>query len=290
MKKILLIINTHSGVKNSKSQILEAIEVFCKYGYVATAYIPQGVNDSYRYVLKNKVKYEVICVFGGDGTLNEVTNALMKKKKKTPIGYFPSGTMNDFGSNFNLNISFKDIAEKVCDNKNQEFDVGDCNGKFFNYVAAFGAMCDVPYTTSRKTKEYFGNLAYVLEGFSKLDQIKPTRVTYTVNGKKNTINVLFGLIFSGGRVAGQQIVPKSKSKINDGEFNIVLVEYVENLFEMPDVFAILTQRKKYIHKFKASKISFDFSSKVNWTLDGEEARFSNHVSIKNINKALKIKA
>ena len=285
-----MIINTHSGLKNSKHQLLDAMEVFCKYGYSITTYIPQGVNDAYKYLIKDNTKYDVVCAFGGDGTLNEVTNGLMSKKEKPMIGYFPSGTMNDFGSNFNLNIPFKKIAENICKDKYQEFDVGNCNGKYFNYVAAFGALCDVPYTTNRKSKERFGNLAYIFEGMSKLDEIKPIHIKYTIENKTREMNVLFGLVFSGGRVAGNQIVPKNRSKINDGEFNVMFVEYVESFFEIPDYLTILAKRNKYIHRYKTSKITIEFSEKVNWDLDGEEAKLKNIVNIENIHNALKIKA
>lgn len=291
MKKLLMIINNHSGLKNSKSQLLDAMEVFCKNGYNITTYMTQGVNDACNYLKKDKTKYDVVCVFGGDGTLNEVTNGLMTKQEKPMIGYFPSGTMNDFGSNLNLPTDFKEIAENICKDKYTEFDVGECGGRYFNYVAAFGALCDVPYTTNRKIKETLGTLAYFIEGISKLDEIKPISAEFTIDGKTKKMDILFGLIFSGGRVAGQQLVPKTRSKINDGEFNILIVEYVEGLFaNVPDVLTILTQQNKYIHKYKASEINFKFTEELEFDLDGERADFGKDITIKNNHKALKIKA
>ena len=269
---------------------MDAMEVFCKNGYTLTTYLTQRAGDACEYLKKNRIKYDVVSVFGGDGTLNEVTNGLMSKKDRPMIGYFPSGTMNDFGSNFKLDIGFKRIAENICKDKYQEFDVGCCNGKYFNYVAAFGAMCDVPYTTDRQIKKRIGNLAYILKGVSKLDEIAPINVSYTVDGKTENMNVIFGLVFSGGRVAGQQIIPKSKSTLNDGLFNVLLVEYVESPFDIPDYLALLTQSSKYVHQFKTSEITFKFKKKVVWDLDGEEAKFDKVVNIKNIKKALKIKA
>ena len=285
-----MIINAHSGLKNSKSRLIDAMDVFCSKGYDITTYITQGVKDAYKYLKSSKVKYDIVCAFGGDGTLNEVTNGLMSKKEKPMIGYFPSGTMNDFGSNFNLDADFRTIAENICKDEYKEFDVGCCNGQYFNYVAAFGAMCDVPYTTNRKAKEALGTLAYLFEGISKLDTIKPIKVTYTSEGKQKTLNAIFGIIFSGGRVAGQQLVPKTRSKIDDGSFNVIIVEYVEGLFEIPDYLAILTQPSKYVHRLKTSDITFEFEEIVNWDLDGEEAKLDKVVNIKNISKVLKIKA
>lgn len=279
-----------SGVKKSKEHLLEAMEVFSKNGYLITTYITQKTGDATEFLKKDKTKYEIICVFGGDGTLNEVTNGLMQREDKPAIGYFPSGTMNDFGSNFNLNISFKEIAENICKNEYQEFDVGNCNGKYFNYVAAFGALCDVPYTTNRQAKEKLGTLAYILEGVTKLNEIKPIKIKSTIKGKTKTMNVLFGLIFSGGRVAGQQLIAKNKSKIDDGKFNIILVECAEDNKNNPDYLSILTQQSKYIHRLEASEVTLEFEEKVHWTLDGEKAELNNIVNIKNIQKALKIKS
>ena len=291
MAKLLMIINNQSGVKNSKAGLLDAIDVFCEHGYDVTTYITQCKNDAYEYIRKNKIKYDIVCVFGGDGTLNEVSNGLMTKKDKPKIGYFPSGTMNDFGSNFNLGNDFREIAKRICKGKDHSFDVGLCNGKYCNYVAAFGALCDVPYTTNRKAKETFGTLAYIATGLSKLDTIKPIRAKVTVNGKTKDMKLLFGLIFSGGRVAGNQIVSKSKSKMNDGEFNILLVEYVDTpILEVPDLLAVLTQRNKYLHRYKANEVTIKFEDDANWTLDGEEARLTKIVNIKNIKAALTLKA
>ena len=291
MKKLLMIINNQSGVKNSKSHLLDAMDVFCKNGYVITTYITQAKDDAYQYIKNNKVKYDVITVFGGDGTLNEVTNGLMKNSYKPAIGYFPSGTMNDFGSNFNMGSDFKEIAEKICLDSYTEFDVGKFNNKYFNYVAAFGAMCDVSYKTSRSAKEKFGSLAYIFEGIASLSEIKPINVKVTVDGKSKQMTLLFGFIFSGGRVAGQQLVAKNKSSVNDGAFNVLLVDYVPSLFDSLDVFALLAQRSKHIHRYSAKNINLEFEDDdVNWTLDGEEAKPGKVVEISNINKALKIKA
>ena len=148
---MLLMINARSGLKRSKAELLDVIDIFCREGYAVTAYVTQKHGDAYEYLMKNRVRYDVVCVFGGDGTMNEVTNAMMKKKHQPLLGYFPSGTMNDFGSNFDLGSNFKEIAEKICKGHIREFDVGNFNGRYFNYVAAFGAMCDVPFTTDHNT-------------------------------------------------------------------------------------------------------------------------------------------
>lgn len=284
--KLLAIINPNSGTKKSKEQILKALNVFSKNKYIVEVYLTQAQNDAFNYLKNNKTKYDVVCVFGGDGTMNEVVNALAEKKEKPAIGYFPSGTVNDFGSNFNLDEDWEVNAERICKGKYKEFDLGKIDNKYFDYVAAFGAMCDVPYTTKRKMKEAVGTLAYVLEGITKLPDIHPIDVKVKVNGKQYEYRALFGLVFSGGRVASTQLVSKNKSSVNDGNFNVMIVDYVGSV--VPDIIAVLAEQKKHIHWFKSSEIEFEFSEKTVWTIDGEKADFNKKVKITNINKALKM--
>lgn len=277
-----------SGIKNSKNNLLDAIDVFCKNGYDVTTYVTQKRNDAYEYLMNNTVKYDIVCIFGGDGTMNEVSNALMHKKNKPLLGYFPSGTMNDFSSNFNLDSDFRKLAEKICQKRVHEFDVGQFNDRYFNYVAAFGAMCDVPFTTDRNAKETLGNIAYIIEGINKLSNIKKVNVEYVVNNKTYHSDVLFGLIYSGNRVAGMQLADKKTARIDDGMFNVLIVDYVPTFFEAPDILSTLINQDKYIHTFRTDKISLKFKSKTVFTLDGEEAKVKDHVEIKIHKKALKL--
>lgn len=287
--KVLAIVNPKSGLKSSKAHLLEALEVFSKYKYEVELYVTQAKNDAYEYLKNYRKKVDVVCGFGGDGTINEITNALMNKKNKPLLAYFPSGTMNDFGSNFNLGNDWGAIAERICQGNYREFDVGEFNGKYFNYVAAFGAFCDVPFSTNRKSKETFGNLAYIFEGISKLQEIKPINVHVKCGNKDETYDALFGLIFSGNRVAGIEYLDKKKGRIDDGKFNVLIVEYVKDpILGMPLIIETLANQHKYFHWYFNSEIELSFNDKVIWTLDGEEAKIKDKVTIKNIHKALKM--
>ena len=240
--------------------------------------------------MKNRVRYDVVCVFGGDGTMNEVTNALMRREHKPLLGYFPSGTMNDFGSNFDLGNDFVKIAERICEGNVREFDVGKFNDRYFNYVAAFGAMCDVPFTTNRDAKEMLGNIAYIMEGIMKLPEVKMNKIRYTINNRTYKKDVLFGLIYSGNRVAGMELEDKKRSRIDDGLFNVLIVDYVPTVFNAPDLLSTLLQQDKFIHRYRTKAITLEFEDDVVWTLDGEEAKVKDRAEISITNKALRILA
>ena len=283
-----MLINMKSGTKSSKNNLLGAIDVFCKYGYTVTTYITQKANDAYEYLLNNQIEYDIVCVFGGDGTMNEVSNALMRKEYKPKIGYFPSGTMNDFGSNFNLGSDFKAIAERICNGKENSYDVGLCNDQYFNYVAAFGAMCDVPYSTDRNAKEMLGIIAYILEGINKLGEIKKVGLKYKIDDKEYESDVLFGLVFSGNRVSGIELDIEENMAIDDGLFTVIIVDYIAGLFDAPDLLALLLESDKHIHVYRTNNICLNFDDKVPFTLDGEKADIDGVADIKLIPAPLKL--
>ena len=54
------------------------------------------LNDIVKILLEKGSNYDAIIFSGGDGTVNDVVNAVMKLDKQPILGYLPSGTCNDF--------------------------------------------------------------------------------------------------------------------------------------------------------------------------------------------------
>ena len=57
--------------------------------------------------------YEYILIAGGDGTVDSLVNAMMKRNIDLPVGILPVGTANDFGTF--LGIS-SDVKRGMCSN------------------------------------------------------------------------------------------------------------------------------------------------------------------------------
>ena len=288
MFKTLVVINTKSGKVDSKKNILGALEVLSNNDYDLNVYFTKEKGDAFNIVKRKGSRYDVVLTVGGDGTINEVTNAIMKLKRKPKIAYFPSGTMNDFGTNFDLNKDYISIANRLINPRIKEFDVNEFNNIYFNYVAGFGSFTDISYKTKREAKEALGSFAYVLEGVGALQHIKSTKTIVNIDNKKEELDVLFGLIFSGNRVAGMQINNK-RSNIDDGLVNILLVEYTPNLLDYGNYLALFSQKNnKYLHWYSSKEILLEFEEDIMWTLDGEAINGKNKAHIVVNHKALEM--
>lgn len=292
-KKVLVLINPNSGKKNSKESVLDALNVFSANNYQMEIYLSQKPMDVTCYIEENGERFDVVAVFGGDGTLNEATNGLMKLKHKPVISYFPTGTMNDFGTNFGLTNDMKQCANIACVGHIESFDVGKMNSRYFNYVAGFGAFCNVSYETKQELKKQIGNLAYIIKAIHEIPNLHPYHVKMNLDGKVFEKDLMFGLIINGNRVAGFEMVEQADNTFKDGLFDIILVEHTPNpleLYNYPLGVLHPELNMKYVERYQAKSIIIESQEKLAWTLDGEEGEETLVASIENISQTLQIYA
>lgn len=292
-KKVLVLINPNSGKKNSKESVLDALNLFSANNYQMEIYLSQKPMDVTRYIEENGERFDVVAVFGGDGTLNEATNGLMKLKHKPVISYFPTGTMNDFGTNFGLTNDMKQCANIACAGHIESFDVGKMNSHYFNYVAGFGAFCNVSYETKQELKKQIGNLAYIIKAIHEIPNLHPYHVKMNLDGKVFEKDLMFGLIINGNRVAGFEMVEQADNTFKDGLFDIILVEHTPNLLELYNYpLGVLHPElnMKYVERYQAKSIIIESQEKLAWTLDGEEGEETLVARVENISQALQIYA
>lgn len=292
-KKVLVLINPNSGKKNSKESVLDALNVFSANNYQMEIYLSQKPMDVTRYIEENGERFDVVAVFGGDGTLNEATNGLMKLKHKPVISYFPTGTMNDFGTNFGLTNDMKQCATVACVGNIESFDVGKMNSRYFNYVAGFGAFCNVSYETEQELKKQIGNLAYIIKALHEIPNLHPYHVKMNLDGQVFEKDLMFGLIINGNRVAGFEMVEQADNTFKDGLFDIILVEHTPNpleLYNYPLGVLHPELNMKYVERYQAKSIIIESQEKLAWTLDGEEGEETLVARVENISQALQIYA
>lgn len=292
-KRVLVLINPNSGKKNSKEYVLDALNMFSANNYQMEIYLSQKPMDVTRYIEENGERFDVVAVFGGDGTLNEATNGLMKLNHKPIISYFPTGTMNDFGTNFGLTNDMKQCANIACVGHIESFDVGKMNSHYFNYVAGFGAFCNVSYETKQELKKQIGNLAYIIKALHEIPNLHPYHVKMNLDGKVFEKDLMFGLIINGNRVAGFEMVEQADNTFKDGLFDIILVEHTPHpleLYNYPLGVLHPELNMKYVERYQAKSIIIESQEKLAWTLDGEEGEETLVARVENISQALQIYA
>lgn len=289
---MLFIYNPYAGKGLIKTKIADILDIFVKSGYMPTAYPTQGYKDGYKVALAFEEDYDLLVCSGGDGTLDEVVSAMMKREKRIPIGYIPAGSTNDFAHSLKISRNILEAAEVAVTGKPFHCDIGDFNGDTFVYIAAFGIFTDVSYATSQDMKNVLGHLAYVLEGVKRIYNVPSYKMKVTYNGDQHLKgDYLYGMVTNSRSVGGFKAIVGKNIVFDDGEFEVTLIRRPKTLIELQEIVAALLIEQidsKYMESFKANTITFDCKEEIPWTLDGEFGGEHDRVCIKNCKQALDI--
>jgi YegS/Rv2252/BmrU family lipid kinase len=290
MKKLLFIFNPFAGRGRVKGKLYEIINAFVKHGYKVTVFPTQNKGDATTIVTTESETYDLLVCSGGDGTLNEVITGQMLTGKAIPIGYIPAGSMNDVAHSLKISREIKLAVKNILTGAPRALDVGKFNDKYFMYVAAFGAFTDVPYTTSQKNKNMIGILSYYLEGIKKITDLKAKHVKVLYNDKVIEEDFILGFVTNSLYIAGLKNVNFSKTSLNDGLFEMLLIKMPKNIFDLEAIISSLINVKmneNYMYYIQASKLTI-ISDALEWTLDGEFGGIYDQVEIDNCNNAIEI--
>lgn len=274
-KKLLLIYNPVSGKAQIKTYLADIIDIYASNDYSVTVHPTKCASDGYEYIKKHSTEYDIISVCGGDGMLNEAVSALMgvDKDKRPPLAYLPSGSTNDFAGTIGLPVDVRRAAKMVVDGNPFFCDAGMINDKYFAYVAAFGAFTSVSYDTAQEFKNVFGHLAYVLEAIRQLPSIKPIPLKISFDDIVIEDDFVLGMVTNSLQVGGIKHSLGTAISLNDGLFEVYLVKRPRTAAGWQNIItALVTQdleKTEDIITFKASKLKFESSEAIPWTIDGE---------------------
>lgn len=175
-KNILFVYNPRAGKAKIRTKLCDIIDIFAKAGCEITVYPTQQEGDAVRAVRNKKKRYDLLVCSGGDGTLDEAVNGMVKCSKRIPIGYIPAGSTNDFARSLGLPKDMCKAAEAIVSGADYPCDIGAFNEECFVYIAAFGLFTDVSYETSQQIKNVLGHMAYLLEGVKRISSIRSYRL------------------------------------------------------------------------------------------------------------------
>lgn len=279
--------NPKSGVMLAPKYLSELVERFSRGGFLTQILMTQARGDARDFAMEYGGDVDVVAVSGGDGTLNEVIDGLITAGYKTPIGYIPSGSTNDFANSIGLTGSIFDCVDTIIEGKPQTLDVGCFNGRYFSYIASFGAFTSTSYSVPQNVKNMLGHTAYILGGIKDILSIKPVHARITTD--RGTVSehtcegdFLFGAVCNSRSVAGILKLDKQDIDMNDGFMEVLLIRMPYDLIKLNDIAINMlngTLHSSQIEFFSAKKIEVDIQTGTHWTLDGEYEAGSEHCRI-----------
>lgn len=292
MKKLLFILNPYAGQRKANKLLTEIVEIFNRADYEVTVYITAGQGEAQKAALRNAGKMDVIVCCGGDGTFNETVAGILESGIDVPVGYIPAGSTNDFANSIKLPTDILQAAKMIVQGHIRSLDVGSFGGRYFSYVASFGAFTRASYATPQSVKNALGHMAYLLSGIQELSQIKAHRLRFELpDGRVLEDGYLFGAISNATSVAGVLTIAPDRVDMADGKLELMLIRAPKDAIELTDCLVAL-QRQTYncamMTFLSTESVKVTAPGDMDWTIDGERELGRTEISVDCLHHALRV--
>jgi len=276
MKRIYYICNLQAGKAELSGCLGQILDMMTKAGYEVTVRPTQAVQDATQAaeMAVNSGFYDYIFCSGGDGTLHEVMNGMLRAEKTIPVGYIPCGSVNDFAKSMDISKDMLKACEDVLDGLPRRIDIGTVNEQAFSYIAAFGAFTDVAYGTPQNIKNVLGPAAYMLNAMASLTNIRAYPMRITCDGQVIEDEFIYGMITNSASVGS--VLDIKDFCFDDGAFEVTLIKNSATVKELYKVLSFLRDIREIpdneqVYCLRASDIKVELlkEADVPWTIDGE---------------------
>ncbi len=237
---LAIIINPKSGKRYFRSQRVYLFKLLRSrhqpFTYRVTKYANHALELARELVEKG---YDQILVLGGDGTVSEVINGIMRadipeeQRRKIRFGLMPRGTGNDWARFWGLTKDFKRSLELFFNGKDEPVDVGCVaywrNGirhnRYFINSVGFG-LDPLTCKYAVKLKPYIGShhVNYLFGLFAALAKMKPIPMQVVCDGEEVSRNPMFTMNIGNGPYSGGGIRQNPDADPRDGIFHSIVVE------------------------------------------------------------------
>lgn len=227
MKKVSFLYNPNAGSKKIQGSVDIVVRKFQEAGYLMNIYRSMAKGDMASYIGKyvTEENTDLLVISGGDGSVNEVINAIIQKGLDIPLGLLPLGTANDFSTLIGMPQNIEEACDAILKMEVKPIDVGKVNDVYFVNVCSAGLFTTVSHEIDINLKNRFGKMAYYVKGLEQLQSYQPMHLEFETPEGKQEENVSLFLIFNGKSAGGFDKLGKY-ALIDDGLLDLVIIKAV----------------------------------------------------------------
>lgn len=282
-----IIINPKAGKKAMRAQRIYLWKLLRKrhqpFTYRVTKYANHALELARELVEKG---YDEILVLGGDGTLSEAINGIMRanitpqQRQKITFGLMPRGTGNDFARFFGLDKRFKRSLQLFFEGKREPIDVGCLtywrNGvehhRYFINSVGFG-IDSLTNVYGQKLKYYIGShhVNYLIGFFGALVKLHLEKMHLFVDGKSMVNSKMFHMNIANGPYNGGGMKQNAEADPRDGLLHGMYVEKPtlrQLVIGIGDLFNGKLYKLPFVHPFSGKDFAIETREYTQFEADG----------------------
>lgn len=180
---------------------------------------------------------QFIIACGGDGTINEVANGILRSGKDVELGVLPSGTGGDFRRTLGMPLNNRDAAAALRNGKTKRIDVGKVTftylsgelvSRYFLNVSSFGLSASIiKRVKSAKVFDWLpvesvrGRANFAVSTLREVIDLDPVTIRVRIDdGEEKTLRTI-NFCIANARYFGGGMMIAPEAKITDGLFDVV---------------------------------------------------------------------
>ncbi len=218
----MLFYNPVSGHAAFKNKLDWMVEAFQRRGILVVFYRTRKEGNEAFIPFVREVNPDGLLVAGGDGTVHEIVNLMMRGHLDLPLGIIGSGTSNDFATYLGVNADLEAYLDTIVSGRLRRVDLGLVDGTYFINVASGGAMACIAHEVNVRIKNSLGKMAYYLKGIGDLPKFRYFPLKIEADGMHYELETFLFVIINSPVVGSMKNVARGVA-VDDGKLDLLSI-------------------------------------------------------------------
>ena len=275
MKKYYLLVNPKGGHKRGLEIYEKVKHIFSSAGTNITVLHTEYAGHAFDFAKTlDFVGYDGLCAIGGDGTMYELINGMLKRddNDKIPIGLITGGTGNSFMYDVDC-LDPLDAAKRIVQHKLRPLDIAKVNANgelFYSFnIIGWGLATDAGKLAEKL--RWLGGVRYDVASIIEVLKGKDRIATLTL--EKEVIKENFIFIVGCNTIhTGKAMKMAPMAQLNDGKIDLIIVRKTSriNLLKLfPKLFSGDHIKSPLVEYRQVKNFSISLEETNDLTIDGE---------------------
>ena len=275
MKKYYLLVNPKGGHKRGLEIYEKVKHIFSSAGTNITVLHTEYAGHAFDFAnTLDFVGYDGLCAIGGDGTMYELINGMLKRddNKKIPIGLITGGTGNSFMYDVDC-LDPVDAAKRIVQHKLRPLDIAKINANgelFYSFnIIGWGLATDAGKLAEKL--RWLGGVRYDVASIIEVLKGKDRIATITLDEEVIKENFIF-IIGCNTIHTGKAMKMAPLAQLNDGKIDLIIVRKTSriNLLKLfPKLFSGHHIKSPLVEYRQVENFSISLEDTNDLTIDGE---------------------
>ena len=275
MKKYYLLVNPKGGHKRGLEIYEKVKHIFSSAGTNITVLHTEYAGHAFDFAnTLDFVGYDGLCAIGGDGTMYELINGMLKRddNHKIPIGLITGGTGNSFMYDVDC-LDPIDAAKRIVQHNLRPLDIAKVNANgelFYSFnIIGWGLATDAGKLAEKL--RWLGGVRYDVASIFEVLKGKDRIATLTLDKEVIKENFIF-IIGCNTIHTGKAMKMAPLAQLNDGKIDLIIVRKTSriNLLKLfPKLFSGDHIKSPLVEYRQVQNFSISLEETNDLTIDGE---------------------